>query len=355
MDINQQAPLPSAPLQIVSIGAGGIVRNAHYPAYHIVGFPIFGVYDLHRETAERIAADFGIEKVFRSIEEAVASAPAQCLFDVAVPAIDIGAILQELPNGAAVLIQKPFGEDLSQAKKLLEICRANNMKAAVNFQLRFAPYVLAAKSLISQGVIGELHDIDVKVNVMTPWQLWDFLEKAPRMEIVYHSIHYVDLIRDLMGEPKGVYAKTIKHPSSPKLHSSRSAIILDYGDWKRATIHTNHGHDFGPDEQESYIKLEGTEGAIKFQMGLNMDYPKGRPDYLRYARRGEAGWNEVPLEGSWFPHAFIGTAASVMRAVESGEAIPTSVEDAIKTMAVVEAAYESSIDGGVKPAVNSDG
>jgi len=343
--INQKPPMPVSPVPIVSIGAGGIVRNAHYPAYRLAGFKVHGVYDARDETALAIARDFGVEHVYGSVSAAVNNAPERCVFDLAVPAIAIGEILEALPNRAAVLIQKPFGENLEQAVRLREICRRKKLVAAVNFQLRYAPYAMAARSLIEQGVIGDLHEIDVKVNVNTPWQIWDFLEKAPRMEIVYHSIHYVDLIRSFLGEPDSVYAKTIKNQSSPKLDSSRSALIFDYGDWKRATVVTNHGHAFGPEEQESYVRLEGTRGAIKFQMGLNMDYPTGRPDYLRYVTSGSS-WTDVSLEGSWFPHAFIGTMASVMRALESGSPIETSVEDAYKTMAVVEAAYLSNARGG---------
>ena len=75
------------------------------------------------------------------------------------------------------------------------------MLAAINFQLRYAPYILAAKKLIHKGLLGELNDIEVNVNVYTPWHLWDFLFTSPRVEILYHSIHYIDLIRNLLGNP----------------------------------------------------------------------------------------------------------------------------------------------------------
>tara|TARA_B100001013_G_C24551513_1_gene418822 strand:+ start:95 stop:247 length:153 start_codon:yes stop_codon:yes gene_type:complete len=48
------------------------------------------------------------------------------------------------------------------------------------------------------------------------------------------------------------------------------------------------------------------------------------------------------LEGSWFPDAFIGPMASIMRFKEGADVLPTSVEGAIKTMQLVEAAYQSS-------------
>lgn len=148
-------------------------------------------------------------------------------------------------------------------------------------------------------------------------------------------------------------ARTVPHPDLPKLASASSTIILDYPDPVRATISTNHMHRFGSKHQESYLKWEGTKGAIKARIGLLMDYPRGVGDEFEYCvlREGqETEWVKVPIEGSWFPEAFIGSMAQVMRAKEGSEPdMPTSVEDVIKTMACVEAAYESSRLGGVKP------
>ncbi len=338
------------------IGAGGIVRDAHLPAYRLAGFQVSAIHDLDFDRARRLAADFGIPRVSPALADAVRDAPADAVFDVAVPASALAGVLAALPDGAAVLIQKPFGEDLAQARDLLALCRRKNLHAAVNFQLRYAPAVLAARELIASGAIGELHDIEVRVTVHMPWHLWTFLEQSARVEILYHSIHYLDLIRSFAGEPEGIYAKTLKSPLAPRLHSTRTAMILDYGERVRATVTTNHGHDFGLRHQESYIKWEGTRGAIKTQLGLLMDYPRGVRDYLEIcsfasdtstsASSSAREWREEPLAGSWFPHAFIGTMAEVMRHAD-GEAgaPPTNVEDAARTMALVEAAYESSARG----------
>jgi predicted dehydrogenase len=55
-------------------------------------------------------------------------------------------------------------------------------------------------------------------------------------------------------------------------------------------------------------------------------------------------WVDIDLQGqSRFPHAFIGTMAAVMRECENENERPsTSVQDALKTMAVLEAAWQSS-------------
>ncbi len=343
---SQTATLPGKPRPVVSIGAGGIVRDAHQPAYKIARFPVVAVYDLSRDKAEALARDFQIPRVCSSLAEAAATAPKDAVFDLALPAGAILGVLRELPDGAAVLMQKPMGETLDEARAIRDLCRAKHMVAAVNLQLRHAPYVIAARDLISRGVIGDLHDVEVRLTCHMPWQLWKFLFGLPRMEINYHSIHYIDLIRSFLGDPGGVWCKTVKHPQMMDLASTRTNIAMDYGDVIRANITTNHGHDFGSRHQESYAKFEGTKGAIKARLGVNLDYPRGLPDYLEVCvpRKGEESrWEEIPLQGSWFPHAFIGSMASVMRRAngETSE-LATSVEDAFKTMAVVEACYRSS-------------
>lgn len=346
----QQKPaLPSKPRQIVSIGAGGIVRDAHMPAYRKAGWHVASVCDRDVARAEALARDFGIPRVCATLDEAVSAAPAGAVFDLGVPGSLTHSVLPSLPDGAVVLMQKPLGEDLAQATVIRDICRKKRLVAAVNLQLRFAPNMMAVRDIVSRGLIGELHDVDIRVTCSTPWHLWKFLYGIPRMEIIYHSIHYVDLVRSFLGEPAGVWCKTVRHPQMMELASTRTAIAFDYGDVRRANISTNHGHRFGTRHQESSLKLEGTLGAAFARMGVNLDYPRGLPDELEYCVTDGAAppeWQSVRLEGAWFPDAFVGPMASLMR-FASGESpdLPTSVEDAWRTMAVIEACYTSSDRG----------
>lgn len=351
ININYKPALPATKQPIIIIGAGGIVADAHLPAYKIAGFEVYGIVNRTKERAQKLADTFGIPHVFNSLAEAVAQAPANVVYDLTVMPDQYMEMLQQLPDGSAVLIQKPMGDDFNQAKEILALCTAKKFKAAINFQLRFAPFTAAAKYLIDQGLIGEVYDLEVRVTIKTPWEIFPHVMVHPRLEIQYHSIHYVDLIRSFLGNPESVFAKTLKHPAKD-LSSSRSTILFNYGDTLHAVINTNHDHDFGPGHQESYIKWEGTKGAIKAKMGLLMDYPHGVPDVFEYCIPEEGKspeWKKVQLEGSWFPEAFIGTMANLMRFNEgSDQVLHTSVEDVIKTMAVVESAYQSSDKGGFK-------
>ncbi len=349
LSIQTTARLPKTMRPIVMIGAGGIVNDAHLPAYKKARFPVVGIFDLDQGKAHQTAAKFEIPQVYTSVEAAVAEAPLDAIYDIAVPASALPNILAQLPDSATVLFQKPMGENLVEAKNIHKLCQTKHLIAAVNFQLRYAPFVIAARSLIEQGAIGPIHNLEIRVTVYTPWHLWTFLEQVEYVEFTYHSIHYLDLVRSFLGEPQGVYAKTTHHPNTTNIDSTASNIIFDYGPTTQATISTNHSHNYGLTQQESYIKWEGAKGAIKAKMGLLMNYPTGVPDKFEYClleKNSEPIWQSLDIEGSWFPDGFIGTMASLQCFAEgSSDILPTSVDNVINTMRLVDAARRSNETG----------
>jgi predicted dehydrogenase len=343
---NALPPRPSVARPIISVGAGGIVQDAHLPAYRKAGFPVAALVDVNLEKAQALAAQFGVPVAAGTVEEALRVTPKDAIFDVAVPASALLSILPHLPDGSAVLIQKPLGETLEEAAAIVRLCHQKGLTAAVNFQLRWAPVMLAARAITHAGLIGDVHEMEVHVSVYMPWDLWSFLATCPRLEILYHSIHYVDLVRSWFGNPHRVLARTVRNPLTPDLAATRSAIVLDYGDWKRVTISANHAHRYA-ETQRSQVQWEGTTGALEAIMGVNLDYPTGKPDRLRYAPLcGE--WATLPTQGNWFPDAFVGSMGS-LQAFVAGEVddLPTRVDDALDTMRTVEAAYISSERDGV--------
>ena len=337
-ELAQSWPLPGKPRPIVVIGAGGIVSDAHLPAYRLAGLPVAGLFDIDQDKARTLAARFET-RAFATLDEAIATPNA--VYDLALPPAVHLDVLPKLPQGATVLLQKPMGRDLAEASAILKLARNQKLIAAVNFQLRFAPMMLAVADAVKRGLLGRLVDVEVHLNILTPWQLFPFLKGAPRVEIAVHSIHYLDLIRSLLGNPKGVHARTLGHPGAD-LAQTRTSALLDFGDDVRCTLSINHNHDFGRKFQDASFRFEGTEGTAMVKLGLLLNYPEGEPDELWITRKGE-DWEQIPLAGSWFPHAFIGTMSNLQRfASGEDERLVSGLEDAWHTMALVEAAFASS-------------
>lgn len=344
-ELRQRWPRPSRPRPIVILGAGGIVVDAHLPAYRALELPVLGLFDLDRARAAETARRFGVPRVYATLEEALEEPGA--LFDLALPPRALFETVARLPRGCAALLQKPLGEDLADATRIRRACRERGITAAMNFQLRFSPAMLALADAVERGLLGRLVEFEVHVHCRMPWELWPFMRGLKRMEIALHSIHYLDLLRSLAGEPRAVFARSVKHPDAPELASSRTTAILDYAPDVRCALSVDHHHKHGPKHQASTLRVEGTRGAAIVTMGVNLDYPRGRPDALEIALEGSEDWQSVPLCGNWFPDAFRGTMSSLQRFVAGEDAtLPTSVEDAWHTMALVEALYASDASGG---------
>lgn len=352
MIFNQQITLPQSARPISIIGAGGVVIDAHLPAYQQAGWQVTGIFDLDQEKAHKAKSQFPwISKVNSDLDELISEASqARAILDIAVPANQIIPILQKIPNGTAVLIQKPMGETMEEAQEIFDLCQKKNLIAAVNFQLKYAPYILAAKDMIAKGLLGEVFDLELKACVYTPWGLWDFLKEKPRMEVLYHSVHYLDLVRSFFGSPEKINASVIKHPKNPQLADARSTIILDYENSLQARILTNHGHEYGRKHQESYLKIEGTKGAIKIKIGVSLDYPKGEASTFEYCLlESKEGWKEIDLIGSWFPEAFIGSMASVqMKLQDPAYQMENGISESLETMKLVEMVYQASKTEGIR-------
>jgi predicted dehydrogenase len=97
--------------------------------------------------------------------------------------------------------------------------------------------------------------------------------------------------------------------------------------------------------------IEGTLGAARLTMGVNLSYPTGPADTMEIFT--DEAWRTLPLRGSWFIEAFEGPMSNLQRVIAGEDAIlVSSVDDALKTMAIVEACYESS-EGGAIPIPNA--
>ncbi len=340
-DLIQHWPAPSNPKPVVIIGVGGIVRDAHLPAYKMAKIPVRGVTDLDAERAQSLSNDWSIPEAYPDVAAAVDRCGTDVVYDIAVPPHVIADILPTLPDKAAVLIQKPMGANQSQAREIRQICCDKNLKAAMNFQLRFSPMMMVARQMIETGRIGELLEIEVHVNIYTPWQLFPFLIPMDRVEIAVHSIHYLDTIRAFAGNPKGVFARSMRDPRARDFAQTRTSVILDYGDTLRGIMSINHNHQAGRKFQSAWFRIEGTKGSMMVKLGVCFDYPNGEPDELWFCPNG-GDWEQIPLTGSWFIESFMGTMRNVQR-FDAGEdaTLFASVDDSYQTMALVEACFSS--------------
>jgi predicted dehydrogenase len=341
---------PKADYGIGIVGCGGIVNYAHLVAYKNNHLNVIACFDVNSEAAKKTAETHGIPKVYATLDELLVD-PAIEIVDIAVqPWHQRGIAEKALAAGKHLLCQKPLSDKFEDAKAIAAAGKRAGRKVAVNQQMRWSAGIAAARDLISKGVIGQPTDAQIQVTTNTPWHMWPWLATSPRLEVEYHSIHYLDAMRSLFGDPEWVTSRHAKYPKQGAIAETKTITILDYADGLQALVAVNH-HDESPDSYATFRFL-GTEGIIKGTIGLMYNYPHGRPDTFEIHRHEDKpeDWQAIQLEGLWIPDAFIGPMASLMEAIQTGGAPVTDAEDNLNTLRIVEAVYRSAQENrSVKP------
>ncbi len=337
---------------IAFVGTGGIVQYAHIPAYRKVGFHIVGCYDLKRETAEAVAREHDIPRVYNSVNELLADEAVE-IVDIAVLPWAQKAVVEQVAGARKhMLCQKPLSQDFAEAVEIVAMADRAGVKQAINHQMRWDAGIRASKHLIEQGVIGQATDVQIQVSVSTPWHMWPWLASVSGLEVMFHSIHYLDAIRYLFGDPEWVTSRHARYALQGDVRGETKTItVLDYTNGLQALVSVNHYNQWA--EPFATFRFIGTEGAIDGTIGLMYNYPSGRPDTIEItSKQFGSGVKITPtLDEMWIPDAFVGTMASLMEAIQTdSEPKDNSTRDNLNTLRVVQAAYRSAAENrSVRP------
>ncbi|MFL5758590.1 MAG: Gfo/Idh/MocA family protein [Thermomicrobiales bacterium] len=335
---------PKSDYGIGLVGCGGIVNYAHLPAYKANGLRVVTCYDRNPEAAEKTAQSHGIERVARSLDELLAEDEVD-IIDLAVTPWDQPAIAcSAIAAGKHLLCQKPLADDYQAAVSLVTAAREAGIKLAVNQQMRWDAGIRVSRQLIEQGALGQPNDARIQVSVRTPWHMWPWIAQSPRIEVMYHSIHYLDSIRYLFGDPERLTAFHSRFPDQPEVGETKTLTVLEYADGLQVLVDVNH-HNWS-DDAYAIFRFLGTGGIARGTIGLLYDYPSGRVDTLEYQANTEPHeWHAASLSTWWIPDAFIGPMASLMAAIQTGGEPLTSGKDNLGTLRCLFAAYRSAAEG----------
>lgn len=330
------------------IGAGFIVADIQLVAYRDAGFNVQAIASRSPARAEAAASAHRIARVHQTWQDLLDDERIEVL-DVAYPPeaqTDIIVAAAERPHIRGILAQKPLAGTYADALRAVEACEASGTLLAVNQNMRFDQSMRALKTLLDRGELGEPVLATIEMRAIPHWQT--FLEGTDRLTLQNMSIHHLDVMRHLFGDPEGIYVSARRDPRTRFPH--RDGIVLytlDWADGMRAA-----GWDdvwTGPvregAEGDVYIKwrVEGTEGLAWGEVGWP-SYPNRTPSTLRFTSTGRPGqvieprWPEV-----WFPDAFAGTMGDLLGALQ-GQPLSIGGRDNLGTMALVEAGYRSLTD-----------
>lgn len=326
------------------IGAGMIMAECHLAAYAEAGFKVAAIASRTRSNAQAVADRWKIAKVHETPEDLIVD-PAVEIVDIAYPPdLQPDLIRKALaaPNVRAILAQKPLALSLDEAKALRDEASAAGKILSVNQNMRYDQSMRVLKQIIDAGDLGEIVFAQIDMHAIPHWQ--GFLEGYDRLTLSNMSVHHLDALRFLFGDPEEVTSLTRPDPRTTFVHSD--GIVVSTLRFPSGVIAVSLEDVWcGPraegyeDDQHIGWRVEGTGGVAKGMIG----WPTGVRSTLSYASQTATGgkWVTPTWDTMWFPHAFIGVMEQLQHAVKTGTPPALSVADNVRTMALVEAAYQS--------------
>ncbi len=176
-------------IRVAVIGVGSIAKQVHLPTLLGSQCTVVGVMSKSRTSAERVARQFNIPRVYQSLDEV----EADCAF-VLTPKdthADIATTL--LKRRIPVFLEKPIATNLRDAEAVLETAERSGTLLMIGFNRRYAPVYEALKREWTERP----PDVLVAEKNRPGTEYRATLENA---------IHMVDLMRWVCGEAEEVIA-----------------------------------------------------------------------------------------------------------------------------------------------------
>lgn len=174
-------------LRTAVIGVGYLGRFHAQKYRELPQSELIAVVDAQLETAQRVAAELGVEavgdyrKLFGRVDAVSIAVPTPLHHEVA------AAFLQQ---GVHVLVEKPITTTIEEARSLIALAARRRLVLQVGHLERFNPAILAASKILQTPRFIESH------------RLAPFKQRGTDVSVVLDlMIHDIDLIQELVGQP----------------------------------------------------------------------------------------------------------------------------------------------------------
>ena len=173
-------------------------------------------------------------------------------------------------NVKNIICQKPFCTSLEEARTLAAEAKAAGASLIIHENFRFQPWYRAMQTTITDGELGEIHQMTFRLRPGDGQGPRAYLARQPyfqKMErfLVHETaVHWIDTFRYLFGNPLAVYADL--RQINPVIAGEDAGMILfDHPEGVRSVFDGNRHIDHAADNQRRTMGealLEGTKATL---------------------------------------------------------------------------------------------
>ncbi len=335
---------------IASFGMSGKVFHAPFIDNH----PQFELSAIVERNNNDSREKYGNSKLYRSFEEMIAD-ESLVLIVVNTPApLHYDFAKQALAAGKNVIVEKPFTIDAKEAIALDKLAKEKELLLTVYQNRRYDGDFAAVKNIISSGLLGKVKEVEIKFDRYrpTPGNSAHKDGQVPGAGVLHNlGPHTIDQVIELFDMPQAIYADVRILRDGAQVNDYFE--ILCYYEGFVVRIKSSM---LVLEATPAYI-IHGTKGSF-FQHRTDLQEtnlvagaipslapwcpPPASPDgFLYVAENGVT----AKTEQTSVPGNYMLFYDDVYKALTGLAPNPVPATDAIKTMTIIDAAFESDRTG----------
>jgi predicted dehydrogenase len=324
----------SPPFRFGLVGAGAIAQAYAQAFAKSKQVELAAIADCRPEAAEKLAATAGCP----AFPDAAAMTDAVEL-DAAIvctpPATHRDVCCQLLEDGLHVLCEKPLAIDSASAREMIDAAEARGLEFTMASKFRYVADVTHAKSLIAEGLIGEVvlfeNVFTGRVDMTHRWNSDPSV--AGGGVLIDNGTHSVDITRYFLGALSEVQAMEGHRIQDLPVEDTAKMFVRS-----RAGVLASIDLSWSVSKEIPYfIAVYGSQGALLVGWRESKYRRMGDQDWTVFG----AGYDKVA--------AFQRQLENFAAAVRGDEDLAVTPVDALASVQVIEAAYRSLARGSWEP------
>ena len=231
-------------LRIGIVGCGLVARTHISAIRRIRNAELVAICDVNQGLAEEMAGRFNIGSYYAGLPELLSTARVDVVHVTTPPRTHLSVCTQAMKAGCHVLVEKPLALTVDDADKMIGTARAEKVRLCVVHNLQFHSMVLKAKSMVGEGLIGDI--VGMNITDCDP-------RDGHLMRNKQHWCHRL---------PGGIFGEMLPHPIYLALHF--------LGKLETAAVHAwNIGGDESLVADEVRVTLKGKGGIATIVASVN--------------------------------------------------------------------------------------
>ena len=308
------------------VGAGAISQGYAQAFQTCDECVVVGVADVRSEAAASLAEVLGCP-AFESHDKLASECDLDAVLVCTPPASHPEIALHFIEQGIPVLCEKPFAINSAEAIRVVEAARAKGVKITMASKFRYVDDVIKAKQIVDSGILGEVVLFE---NAFTSWvdmsKRWN---SNPAISgggvLIDNGTHSFDIARYFLGPLAEVHVMEGKRSQNLPVEETVRVFVRSA---KGVIGNIDLSWSINK-ELDRYISIYGTRGAIWIGWKESKYRQSSSPDWVRFGD----GYDKVG--------AFRNQIVNFANAIKGEDRLLIDTTDALASVEVVEAAYES--------------